>query len=184
MKDFFTSESVTAGHPDKICDMVADRILDEYLKQDKNGALHGELLINDFLLTQTPFFMKAATLLGIVDAIRGEEYISFDKAIIPFILTAKNEIEFDDAVAYGTTMGITLRGKMSSNNLDLSGSVVPAYALNSFFGKIPLIGTIFSGEKGGGLFGVTYTITGTLKKSQFEFNPASLLAPGIFRRLF
>lgn len=167
-----------------VTDRISKGIVNSTLKQDKNGALHGELLINDFLLTQTPFFMKAATLLGIVDAIRGEEYISFDKAIIPFILTAKNEIEFDDAVAYGTTMGITLRGKMSSNNLDLSGSVVPAYALNSFFGKIPLIGTIFSGEKGGGLFGVTYTITGTLKKSQFEFNPASLLAPGIFRRLF
>ena len=35
MKDFlFTSESVTEGHPDKICDQISDRILDEMLKVD------------------------------------------------------------------------------------------------------------------------------------------------------
>lgn len=31
----FTSESVTEGHPDKLCDYISDSILDEYLKQDK-----------------------------------------------------------------------------------------------------------------------------------------------------
>ena len=34
MKRFFTSESVTEGHPDKVCDRIADSILDELLKQD------------------------------------------------------------------------------------------------------------------------------------------------------
>lgn len=34
MKSYFTSESVTCGHPDKVCDQIADRILDEMLRQD------------------------------------------------------------------------------------------------------------------------------------------------------
>ncbi len=34
MNKFFTSESVTCGHPDKVCDQIADRLLDELLKQD------------------------------------------------------------------------------------------------------------------------------------------------------
>ncbi len=34
MKKLFTSESVTEGHPDKICDQISDRILDEILSQD------------------------------------------------------------------------------------------------------------------------------------------------------
>lgn len=34
-KYYFTSESVTEGHPDKLCDYISDKILDEYLKQDK-----------------------------------------------------------------------------------------------------------------------------------------------------
>lgn len=32
-KRLFTSESVTEGHPDKICDQIADAILDEYMKK-------------------------------------------------------------------------------------------------------------------------------------------------------
>ena len=35
MKKLFTSESVTEGHPDKLCDRVSEAILDECLAQDK-----------------------------------------------------------------------------------------------------------------------------------------------------
>ncbi len=37
MKRLFTSESVTEGHPDKLCDQVSDAILDELLRQDPNA---------------------------------------------------------------------------------------------------------------------------------------------------
>lgn len=37
-KYFFTSESVTEGHPDKICDQISDAVLDEVLKSDPDGA--------------------------------------------------------------------------------------------------------------------------------------------------
>lgn len=36
-KHYFTSESVTQGHPDKVCDQISDAILDEILKQDKDA---------------------------------------------------------------------------------------------------------------------------------------------------
>ena len=36
MRRFFTSESVTEGHPDKVCDRISDSILDELLAQDPN----------------------------------------------------------------------------------------------------------------------------------------------------
>ena len=36
---YFTSESVTEGHPDKLCDTISDAILDAYLKQDKNARV-------------------------------------------------------------------------------------------------------------------------------------------------
>ena len=38
-RHLFTSESVTEGHPDKICDKISDAILDEILKQDKFGRV-------------------------------------------------------------------------------------------------------------------------------------------------
>lgn len=34
MKKLFTSESVTEGHPDKLCDYISDSILDSYLELD------------------------------------------------------------------------------------------------------------------------------------------------------
>ena len=39
MKKLITSESVTEGHPDKVCDQISDAILDECLKQDKNARV-------------------------------------------------------------------------------------------------------------------------------------------------
>lgn len=47
---FFTSESVTEGHPDKICDKISDAILDEALKQDKNSNMAVEATIKDDLV--------------------------------------------------------------------------------------------------------------------------------------
>lgn len=179
-----TEDMGTFLHRVGATDRISGGVLDTVLTQDKDGNLKGEINIKDFSLTKTSFFMQAATLLGIVDAIMGTEYISFNKAIIPFVWTAQDEIIIDDAVASGTSVGITMRGKITTDNVDLDGSVVPAYAVNSLLGNVPLVGTLFSGEKGGGLFGVTYTIKGPFKNVEFNFNPASLLAPGIFRRLF
>ena len=39
MKRFFTSESVTEGHPDKICDQISDAILDAILEKDGNARV-------------------------------------------------------------------------------------------------------------------------------------------------
>ena len=39
MNYYFTSESVTEGHPDKLCDLISDSILDEYLIKDRNSRV-------------------------------------------------------------------------------------------------------------------------------------------------
>ncbi len=43
----FTSESVSAGHPDKVCDQISDAILDAALSQDKNSRVAVETLVKD-----------------------------------------------------------------------------------------------------------------------------------------
>lgn len=42
-KRFFTSESVTEGHPDKVCDQISDAVLDAILEQDKNAHVACEV---------------------------------------------------------------------------------------------------------------------------------------------
>ena len=50
-KYYFTSESVTEGHPDKLCDYISDSILDECLKQDENSRVAVETFASRNLIT-------------------------------------------------------------------------------------------------------------------------------------
>ena len=50
MYKYFTSESVTEGHPDKICDQISDAILDAILENDKNARVACEVLVSTGLV--------------------------------------------------------------------------------------------------------------------------------------
>ena len=53
MKKLFTSESVTEGHPDKLCDLISDALLDEYLRKDKNSRVALETVAGKDLILVT-----------------------------------------------------------------------------------------------------------------------------------
>ena len=59
-KYLFTSESVTEGHPDKICDQISDAVLDAILEQDPDGRVACEtaalLLRSHCLITSHSLF--------------------------------------------------------------------------------------------------------------------------------
>ena len=62
MKRLFTSESVTEGHPDKLCDLISDAILDECLRQDPNSRVacetvagKGKIFITGEITTKAKF---------------------------------------------------------------------------------------------------------------------------------
>ena len=50
MKYYKAAESVTKGHPDKLCDYIADRILDRYLRDDKNARVAVEVMATKGLI--------------------------------------------------------------------------------------------------------------------------------------
>ena len=50
MSYLFTSESVTEGHPDKICDQISDAILDAILEQDPTGRVACETTVSTGLI--------------------------------------------------------------------------------------------------------------------------------------
>ena len=59
-KILFTSESVSEGHPDKVCDQIADAILDACLKEDKNARVACEVFAsNNFVLVGGEITCKA-----------------------------------------------------------------------------------------------------------------------------
>lgn len=66
MKRYYTSESVGAGHPDKICDQISDAILDELLKQDENSRVACDVIANDDVI----YIGGQITTKGYVDTIK------------------------------------------------------------------------------------------------------------------
>ena len=73
---------------------------------------------------------------------------------------------------------------LETGYMNLYGSIIPFYSANSFLGKIPLIGGLFAGEKGGGLIAPTYTIKGKMPSPDISVNGLSALAPGAIRSVF
>lgn len=69
MERLFTSESVTAGHPDKVCDQISDAILDACLSQDSDSRVACETAINtDFVLVMGEITTK--TIIDIPSIVR------------------------------------------------------------------------------------------------------------------
>ena len=77
-KYYFTSESVSCGHPDKVCDQISDAILDEFLKQDPNAKVAAECFITNNMLV-----------------IGGEAHSTADVDIIGTAKRVINEIGYD-----------------------------------------------------------------------------------------
>lgn len=70
MKKLFTSESVTEGHPDKLCDQISDAVLDAVLKQDPQGRVAIECLVTNGLCVVAGELTTTATL-DIAEVARG-----------------------------------------------------------------------------------------------------------------
>ena len=150
-------------------------------------AIEGEMKMTSFRLLHTPFavrFLSVAALTGLVDALTGEGFL-FAGASAKFTKT-RGRIDVRDFHSAGPSIGLTSRGTidLDASTVDLKGALVPAYALNSILGNIPIIGEWLQGGKGEGLFSATYSIHGDLNEPKIEVNGWSALAPGFIRNLF
>ena len=152
-------------------------------KQDEKGLIKGKIKIEETELNETSFMLQAVSILGIVDAIRGKNLV-FDEIYIPFEFKPEGELKLDDAYAASSNIGVTFKGIINLDALDLEGNVIPAYAVNSLPGKIPLIGALFREGKGGGLIGVKYSVTGRPTNPEVNFHPLSSMAPGALGYIF
>ncbi len=76
------------------------------------------------------------------------------------------------------------RSTSTQSTLDLDGTLVPAYTLNSILGYIPVIGNLLLGGEGQGIFAAGFHASGALDDPKISVNPLSALAPGMLRNLF
>ena len=118
--------------------------------------------------------------------------IKLDPSVVDFSrLHAKidknnGRLQVEDGVISSPNIGSTIEGWVDFNQdtLNLSGTFVPAYSVNNFFGKIPVVGAILGGGAQEGLFGLNFRVTGQISSPTLSVNPLSAIAPGFLRKIF
>ncbi|WP_321340909.1 AsmA-like C-terminal domain-containing protein [Breoghania sp.] len=113
---------------------------------------------------------------------RGE--MSFQKLDLRFTKIGQL-VRVESGALRGPVLGGAVDGEMNlaTQQMNLKGTFVPAYAVNNLFGQIPVLGQLMGGRNGG-LLGVTFRVTGSLDNPIISVNPMSAIAPGIFRKIF
>ncbi|MDD9841512.1 MAG: AsmA-like C-terminal domain-containing protein, partial [Alphaproteobacteria bacterium] len=173
---------------DRIAGMKGGRLL--LLGEIEDGAQvtgNGRLYVADFNVRDVPTLAKIlslGSLTGIADTLTGEG-IAFRQAEIRYRFN-EQLFEIEDMRINGPAVGLTLEGIIDrrADHIYMDGTLVPAYGINSFLGKIPLIGSLFSGGRGGGLLGLSYNVEGALDDPEVKVNPLSLFTPGFLRNIF
>jgi hypothetical protein len=155
---------------------------------DDSGTLAGTAELRDFRVRDAPAIgrlLQGMTLYGLLDVAKGPG-LSFTQLTAPFSFSQAHVLTLADARAFSPSLGVTVKGRIDrrARVLDLEGTVVPAYFFNSLLGNIPIIGRLFSPERGGGVFAATYTIRGPQDDPRVAVNPLAALTPGFLRGVF
>ena len=114
MSYIFTSESVSEGHPDKVCDQISDAILDECLKSDQNSRVACETLIkNNVVIVAGEITTKASI-----------DYEAIARKVVEDIGYTENELGF-------TSSGFEFQNLISEQSKDIDAGISVNQVLGS-----------------------------------------------------
>jgi hypothetical protein len=169
-------------------------LLNITLKAKDADSWRGSIDIRNFAL------INEARLKAIVSARGGKDGRSLTDALKTDIDTSSQKfrrafarliidgaaIRVENGIVRGDQVGATFQGVVRSRrgNMDLTGTFMPAYGINSLFGQLPLIGAILGNGRDRGLLGITFKLEGPYEMPKMTVNPLSLIAPGVFRNIF
>jgi hypothetical protein len=142
-------------------------------------GLKGNLKIKNIRLRNMPALLElldAISIVGLIDQLQGPGLVLNE--IEANFVNLPDQIKFEQASAFGPSIGISLEGyyAKATNNLNMQGVLSPLYVVNA-------IGSIFT-RKGEGLLGFNYRLKGNADRPEVLVNPLSIFSPAIFREIF
>ncbi len=154
---------------------------------DPKRAIKGHVEVSEYRLVNQSALVRLltiATLTGVIDAMTGSGFQMY-RFEGDFTKTG-GRIDVPLARTWGPSLGLTATGYIdyAVDQINVRGTVVPAYALNSILSEIPIVGFLLTGGKGSGMFAVVYSATGKLSEPTISVNPLSALTPGFLRGVF
>jgi hypothetical protein len=141
----------------------------------------------DYSLVHAPALAQLLSLTSF-DAIAG----MMSGSGIPFT-TLRGDVAFSRGVisisrvlAYGGALGISATGWLNpgEDQINIDGTLAPAYALNSVLANFPVLGPLLMGGEAQGLIAARFQLTGSNDNPSVTVNPLSALTPGLLRHLF
>jgi hypothetical protein len=173
---------------------IADNVVGGKLKIDGtvietggHQVAHAHVDGTDYNLVRAPALAKLLSLASL-DGVYG----LMSGSGIPFtnlrgdLTFSQGRITLDPMIGFGGALGVTARGWLnpSEDQIDIDGTLAPAYVLNSIIGNLPIIGSILTGGEGQGLFAAAFRLTGSNDEPTVTVNPLSAVTPGLLRHLF
>ena len=147
--------------------------------------IRGRITGGSFRVLNAPAFARLLTLASLsgIEELLSQSGIFFQDLNLPFMMSSE-EIRLLDGEMNGPSLGLTLRGSIDrpAKHVDLQGTLVPSYTLNSLLGNIPVLGELIIGRQGEGIFGITFLVKGPVEDVDIVANPLSFLTPGFLRR--
>jgi hypothetical protein len=152
----------------------------------------GTIEIKEYRMRKAPILAKLFSVVSITTTsleglsnIFGNQGVKFDKLQCPVRLQS-GIVELHECYTKGPSLTFTANGTIDFNadTVKIKGSVLPENIINTAVKNIPIIGSAFSGKKGHGFFGASYTMEGSIDDPTVSSNPLSLLAPGALRDVF
>jgi hypothetical protein len=164
------------------------------LKRSGDSPLFGEVDGRDFTIIDEP---RLKSLIGAPVSTDGKSLsnvtkhkielsrVKFDR-INALIEKGRGYIKVQKGILRSVQIGLSYSGTLYDANgrINIIGTFMPAYGLNSVLSKLPIFGAILGNGRDKGLIGITFKLIGNAKTPDIIVNPISLIAPGIFRQIF
>jgi hypothetical protein len=170
-------------------DRMDSGVLNARVQLGAQGRADGVLHVRDFYLKNEPAMRQLMS----QGAHRADDkgVMSFDPESVRVARLQMNfawgggKLALSDGIMSGPEMGLLFEGEadITRDTLDIGGSYAPLYGLNNLVTNIPLVGPLITGGAHEGVIALNYRVTGKVSAPIVSVSPASLLTPGLFRKI-